>query len=461
MQNEKEMLGTTPITPLMVKLIIPAMLAQIINLLYNIVDRIFISRIPEIGDVALTGVGVAYPILLFISAFAAFAGMGGAPLASMRMGAGDHKTAEKILSNAFMMLLTFSFTLTIFFSVFKEPILYAFGASEETIGYAKEYVSIYVLGTISVQIALGLNTFITAQGKAKIAMTSVLIGAVMNICLDFLFITILEFGVKGAAFATIISQTCSAIWVLRFLCSKNSILQIKKENLKVDRKIIGSIVALGIAPFIMQSTESLVNITLNKNLQLYGNLAFAGGGDLYVGVMTVQQSVMQMIMLPLSAITQGCQPILAFNFGAKNYARVRETFKKLIFTTMTFSTTTCILAVFFPRTIASILTPDPLWLDTCAQTMPIFFAGVWALGAQTACQASFMATGQAKTSLFLACLRKIFLLIPLAILLPKISGDVISIFVAEPVADMLTSFVTLTLFLHRRKVLLPLEEPTP
>lgn len=458
MQNEKEMLGTAPITPLMIKLIIPAMLAQIINLLYNIVDRIFISRIPVIGDVAFTGVGVSYPILLFISAFAAFAGMGGAPLASMRMGSGDMKGAEKILSNAFIMIISFSCILTIFFSVFKEPILYAFGASDETIGYAKEYVSIYVLGTISVQIALGLNTFITAQGKAKVAMASVLIGAVMNICLDFLFITVLEFGVKGAALATIISQTCSAIWVLRFLCSTNSILRIKKENLKADFKIIGSIMALGVAPFIMQSTESLVNITLNKNLQLYGNLAFAGGGDLYVGVMTVQQSVMQMIMFPMTAMTQGAQPILGYNFGAKNYKRVRETFKKLIITTMTFSSTACALAVFFPRTIASILTPDPVWLDTCAQTMPIFFAGVWALGAQTACQTSFMAMGQAKTSLFLACLRKIILLIPLAILLPKLSGNVISIFLAEPIADMLTSFVTFTLFMFRRKVLLPTDD---
>lgn len=458
MKQNKELLGTAPITPLMIKLIIPAMTGQIINLLYNIVDRIFIGRIPDIGEVALTGVGVCFPILLLISAFAAFAGFGGAPLATMNMGAGNHKRAEEILGSAMVMILFFSTSLTVFFSLFKEPILYAFGASEATIGYALEYVSIYVLGTIFVQISLGLNTFITAQGQAKIAMSSVLIGAIINIFLDYLFIVEMGIGVKGAAFATIIAQGCSATWVLRFLFSEKSALRIRKENLRVDFKTIGAIMALGIAPFIMQSTESLVNITLNKNLQIYGEMAMVGGGDIYIGVMTIQQSVMQMVMMPLSGMTQGTQPILGFNFGARNFKRVREAFWKLIACTMVFSCTAMLLATTLPEQISSIFTTDEVLIITCGETMPIFFAGVWALGAQTACQTTFMAMGQAKTSLFLACLRKLILLIPMAMIFPMVTGNVLSIFYAEPVADMLTSATTFMLFLKKRKTLLPTDE---
>ncbi len=460
MQNDKEILGTAPITPLMCKLIIPAMTAQIINLLYNIVDRIFIGRIPEIGETALTGVGVSFPVLLLISAFAAFAGQGGAPLASMNMGAGNVKRAEEFLGGAVMLILSFSVILTTFFSLFKEPILYAFGASESTIGYATDYVSVYVWGTIFVQIALGLNTFITAQGKAKIAMRSVMIGAVVNIFLDFIFITKLNFGVKGAAFATLIAQACSALWVLRFLLSQESVLRIRKENLRFHGPTIKAILSLGVAPFIMQSTESLVNVTLNASLQTYGNLAMVGGGDLFVGVMTVQQSVMQMVFLPQSGITQGTQPILGFNYGAKNYERVRETFWKLLATAMTFSAFGTLVATSIPDLLAQIFTDDPLWIETCATTMPIFFAGVWALGAQMSCQVTFMAMGQAKTSLFLACLRKLILLIPLAIILPKITGDVVSIFWAEPIADILTAATTISLFHYRKKELLPEKTPT-
>ncbi len=450
-----ELLGTAPLLPLMGKLIIPAVTAQIINLMYNIVDRIFISRIPEIGEIALTGVGVSFPILLVISAFAAFAGLGGAPQASMSMGAGNMERAEKILANAFLLILGFSATLTVFFSLFKVPILYAFGASPETIPYAIDYVSVYVLGTIFVQISLGLNPFITAQGQAKIAMTSVLIGACTNIALDYLFITQLGFGVKGAAFATIIAQFFSALWVLRFLTSENSNLRLRKEILQFNPIIVKSILSLGIAPFIMQITESLVSITLNKNLQLYGELAFLGGGDLFVGVMTIQQSVMQMVSLPMSGIGQGVQPILAFNFGAGNYRRVRDTFKKFILINLCFSCTCYLLATNFPQILVTVFTDDPQWIEAACRTMPIFFAGLWALGLQFSCQTTFMAMGQAKTSLFLACLRKLFLLIPLAMLFPYLTGDVLSIFYAEPVADILTSFTTFALFHYRRKELLP------
>ncbi len=448
--KDDELLGTAPINSLMVKLIFPAMLAQIINLLYNVVDRIFIAKIPVVGEIALTGVGVSYPVLMIISAFAAFAGMGGAPLASISLGSGDKQRAEKILGAAVQLVVAFAVVLTIFFSVFKEPILYAFGASDETIQYAVDYVSIYVLGTISVQIALGLNTFISAQGRSLIAMASVTIGAAINILLDYIFIMNLGLGVKGAALATILSQTCSALWVLRFLCSDKSSLRIRKEHLRPDPQIIKPILALGVAPFIMQSTEGLVSIVLNKNLQIFG-------GDLYVGVMTVVQSVAQMIFLPLSGISQGTQPIMGYNFGARKYARVRETFGKLIVVALTFATCTSAAAIFAPNLFTQVFTDKEDWLQTAQVVMPIYFAGTWALGIQMSCQATFMAMGQAKISLFLAMLRKIILLVPLVLILPRVTGNVVSIFVAAPVADILAAATTLILFLHHRKRLLPKE----
>lgn len=455
--NSKEALGIDPITPLMVKLILPAMVAQIINLLYNIVDRYYISQIPDIGEIALTGVGVAAPILVIIAAFAAFAGNGSAPLASMSMGAGNMERAERILGSAVAMLLMFAVVLTGGIFLFKEQILYAFGASDATVGYGVEYISIYSLGTVFVLFALGLNPFISAQGQAKIAMASVSIGAVINIFLDYLFIIVLDFGVSGAAYATVISQACSALWVVSFLYSKKSQLPLKKEYIRFDWNIMKPCLALGISPFIMYSTESLVTIALNVNLQKYGNLAFVGGGDLYVGVMTIQQSVALLINLPRSAMGTGTQPILSYNFGAKKYDRVRETFWKMFICSTVFSVVTCLFAVFCATPLAKIFTDDVSWLETSARTMPIFFAGVWALGAQNSCQTTFLAMGEAKTSLFLALLRKVILLVPLTYILPAVTGDVVSIFWAVPIADILTSTTTFTVFLHRRKVLLPKE----
>ncbi len=456
--TSKEALGTAPITPLMIKLIIPSMMAQLINLLYSIVDRYFISQIPDIGEMALTGVGVSSPVLVVIAAFASFAGTGSAPLASMAMGAQDNDRAEAILGNAFAMILVFSVGLTLFFTAYSEPVLYAFGASDQSIGYAMEYISIYVLGTVFVLVALGLNPFISAQGQAKIAMLSVSIGAIVNIILDYLFIVQLNWGVKGAAVATLIAQACSGAWILAFLCGKNAQLPLRRKYIRFTPQILKPALALGIAPFIMHSTESLITISLNRNLQTYGELAFAGGGDLYVGVMTIQQSVSLMIALPRTAMSNGTQPILGYNFGAKNYARVREAFKKLITCTTSFSIVACFLAITFATFWAGIFTDDPLWLETCAKTMPIFFAGTWALGIQNACQTTFLAMGQAKTSLFLALLRKIILLAPLAYILPAVTGNVLTVFMAVPIADMLTVVVTITMFMHKRKTLLPKEE---
>lgn len=446
--RDEERLAKAPIGPLMLKLAVPAVAAQVINMLYNIVDRIYIGHIPQVGDIALTGVGVTFPIIMLISAFAAFAGQGGAPLASIRLGAGDREGAEEILGNSATMLLIAAVVLTAGFSIFKEPILYAFGASENTIGYAMDYIGIYLVGTVFVQLALGLNTFISAQGKALVAMLSVLIGAVLNICLDPVFIFGLHMGVKGAALATILSQAVSAAWVVGFLLSRRSGLRIRRKNLALKGKVVGRVAGLGVAPFIMQSTESLVTVVLNTGMQTYG-------GDLYVGTITIMQSIMQMIVLPTQGITQGTQPIMSYNYGAGNYLRVRRTFKRLLTVTLTVTCTAFVVVALFPGMLARIFTPQPELIALVSRVMPIFFGGMWAFGAQLACQTTFMALGQARTSLFLALLRKVILLVPLAILLPRLTGSVMGIYVAEPIADILASATTLTLFLSRRKKLLP------
>ena len=448
-QNEQA-LASAPIGPLMLRLAAPAVAAQLINVLYNIVDRIYIGHIAVVGKTALTGVGVTFPILTLISAFSAFAGMGGAPLASIRLGAGDRKGAEAILGSAVSMLVTMALVLTVGFSVFQRPLLLAFGASADTIGYATDYLTIYLLGTIFVQLSLGLNTFISAQGKAMPAMCSVLIGAVLNILLDPLFIFVFRMGVKGAALATILSQAVSAVWVVGFLCSDRSGLHICREHLGFRPRVMGKIAALGVAPFIMQSTESLVTVVLNVGAQKYG-------GDLYVASITILQSVMQIIVMPSHGITTGVQPIMSYNYGAKNYARVRAVFHRLLAVTMTVTTAAFLLVALFPAAVALMFNDDPELVTLVGRVMPLFFGGVWAFGAQVACQSTFMALGQAKTSLFLALLRKIILLVPLAVLLPWLSGSVMGLYAAEPVADFLASAATLTLFLKRRKTLLPLK----
>ena len=450
-RKSEEALSSAPIGPLMFKLALPAVAAQLINMLYNIVDRIYIGHIPEVGRTALTGLGVTFPILMLISAFTAFAGMGGAPLASIRLGAGDREGAERILGSSATLLLCLSVLLTAGFSVVKEPALMAFGASEATIGYALDYLSIYLLGTVFVQLALGLNAYITAQGQALVAMCSVLIGEVLNILLDPVFIFGFQMGVKGAALATILSQGVSACWVVGFLCSKRSGLRIRRKNMGLDPKVIASIAALGVAPFIMQSTESLVTVVLNSGLQHYGGSM----GDLYVGTVTVMQSIMQMVIMPVQGITQGVQPIMSYNFGAKNFQRVRQVFRLLLRTTLTVTVTAFLIVTAFPKPLALIFNDDRELVELVGRVMPIFFGGIWAFGAQMACQSAFMAMGQAKTSLFLALLRKVILLVPLAVILPMITQNVMGIYVAEPVADILASATTLTLFLHKRKTLLP------
>lgn len=449
MQDNTNRLGTEKISKLIISLGIPAVAAQLINVLYNIVDRIYIGNIPDIGDLALTGVGVTMPITLIISAFAAFAGMGGAPLASIKLGQKDPEGAEKILGNSVSMLLVLATVLTAVFLMFKTPMLYAFGASENIIGYANDYLTIYLFGTIFVQLALGLNTFISAQGFAKTAMLSVLIGAIINIVLDPIFIFVLGMGVKGAALATIISQAVSAFWILNFLIRGKGILKIKRKNLKVNWKTLSTIMALGVAPFIMQATESIVSIVLNSGLQNYG-------GDMYVGSMTILMSIMQLIVMPVNGFAQGAQPILSYNYGAKNYGRVRETFK--ILATITFSITTlwCLATLTIPHIFARMFTSSPELITLTTKVMPWFFGGIWIFGIQIACQTTFLALGQAKISLFLALFRKIILLVPLALVFPTIWG-VGGIYFAEPVADIIAATTTFALFMWKRDSLLPKE----
>lgn len=443
-------LGSEKISKLIFSLGLPAVAAQLINVLYNIVDRIYIGNIPNYGDLALTGVGVTLPIILIISAFAAFAGMGGAPLASIELGKKNVEEAEKILGNSLSMLLILSAILTSTFLLFKEPLLYAFGASDNIINYSLDYITIYLYGTIFVQLALGLNTFISAQGYAKTAMISVVIGALINIVLDPIFIFGFGLGVKGAAIATVISQAVSALWILRFLLFGNGVLKIKKSKMKLSKKTVLTIISLGISPFVMQSTESLVSITLNSGLQNYG-------GDLYVGSMTILMSIMQLIVMPINGFAQGAQPIISYNYGAGNYDRVRETFKKLLIITFSLSSLWCALTFLIPGIFARMFTQSPELIAITSKVMPIFFAGIFIFGVQIACQSTFLALGEAKISLFLALVRKIFLLIPLALVLPKFFG-VKGIYFSEPIADITASIITLSIFIWKRDVLLPVQK---
>lgn len=452
MSNSSTDLGNQSIGKLLFKLATPAIIAQLVNVLYNIVDRIFIGRM-ENGDLAMAGVGVSFPIILLISAFSALAGSGGAPLAAIKMGEKDNDGAEKIMSNSFSLLMILATILTVIFTLFKEPILLTFGASDATIGYAKDYVGIYVLGTVFVQIALGMNAYINTQGFAKIGMMTVVIGAIINIVLDPILIFGFNMGVKGAALATISSQAVSAIWVLKFLLGNKSVLKIRKKYLKPDFKIIGSIVSLGIAPFIMQSTESVVLISLNSQLSRFG-------GDLAISAMTIMSSIMQMILLPSSGLTQGSQPIMSYNYGAKNLDRVKSTFKLTLMITLSYTTLMCLSIMIMPQVFVSIFNSDPALIDITVRSMRIYFAGIFIFGAQISCQQVFLALGQAKISLLLALLRKIILLVPLIFILPLVLEDGLSaVLLAEPIADICAATITVICFINfYRKTLSKIDE---
>lgn len=445
MNHSEEKLGKEPLGRLMLSMGIPGLVAQVINLLYNIVDRIYIGQ--GVGREALTGVGLTLPVITIISAFSAFAGAGGAPLAAIALGQGDKQKAERYLGNVCLMLCAFSAALIAIFFVIEEPFLYLVGASDYTYPYARDYLRIYLFGTFFVQIVIGLNPFITAQGKSRTAMGSVLIGAALNIILDPIFIFGFHMGVKGAALATILSQCAGAVWVMRFMLSTEMSLRLKWNRMSPDVKILRSILSLGISPFIMQSTESLIAIVMSSGLQRYG-------GDLYVGSLTILQSIMQLSGAPINGFTQGVQPILSYNFGAGNTDRVKAAYRRIIAVTAGASFVLTSLEMLFPETLARMFTQDPELIELIGRVAPVFLAGMLVFGLQSGCQTVFMGLGQAKLSLFMALLRKVILLVPMALIFPMITGDVMSIYYAECTADTLSALTCILLFLLNIKKIL-------
>lgn len=425
---------------LLFKLASPAIIAQVVNILYNIIDRIYIGKMSD-GKIAMAAIGVTLPIIVIITAFSSLIGMGGAPIAAIKMGEKNNDSAEETLSNSFTILLITGIILTIIFSIYKEPLLRSFGASEVTIGYAKSYLAIYVLGTVAVELSLGMNLFINTQGFAKISMMTTVIGAIINIVLDPILIFGFKMGVKGAALATIFSQTVSAVWVLYFLFSKKSIIKIRKKYLIPNKKIALSIISLGISPFIMRSTESLVLISLNNQLLKYG-------GDLAVAAMAIMSSIMQIIWSPLTGLAQGAQPIISYNYGAKNIERVKKTFILLLKSCLIYSTSMWSIIMIFSKGLVMIFNSDPELVKVTSWSMKIFFGGVIIFGAQIACQRTFLALGQAKISILLALLRKIVLLIPLVYIFPMFfNNKLMGVLMAEPVADTLAATSTTICFI--------------
>ena len=447
--DDKEFLRTEPLGQLLLKLALPTVAAQLINMLYNIVDRIYIGHIPEIGATALTGVGVCMPLIMIVSAFAALVGYGGAPRASIFMGKHDKETAEKILGNCFTLQIMISVVLTAVLLIWNRDFLMAFGASENTIEYGVNYMNIYALGTIFVEVTLGMNAFITAQGFAKTGMLSVLIGAVANIILDPIFIFGLDMDVRGAALATIISQALSCIWVVSFLCGKKTFLKIMKKNLGLTSRIILPCLALGVATFIMQASESVISVCFNSSLQKYG-------GDIAVGAMTILTSVMQFAMLPLQGVGQGSQPIISYNYGAKNVDRVKSAFKLLLKVSLTYSVFLWLCVMIFPQVFAGMFTSDATLLAFTAKALRIYLACLFMFGIQIACQMTFTSIGRAKASIIVAVMRKFILLIPLIYIMPEIlhSNQTMAVYMAEPIADFLAvTFTAVLFFFEFRKAL--------
>ena len=445
MNDKKEFLATEPIGKLLFKLSIPTVVAQLINMLYNIVDRIYIGHMPGDGSLALTGVGVCMPIIMLVSAFAALVSSGGAPRASIFMGEKDTESAEKTLGSCFSLQIVVSVILTAVLLIWNEDLLLAFGASENTIGYATDYMSIYAIGTLFVQMTLGMNTFITAQGFTTVSMVSVIIGAVFNIVLDPIFIFGFDMGVKGAALATIISQMLSCIWIISFLCGKKTQLKIKKENLKLRADIILPCIALGTAAFVMQSSESVISVCFNSSLLKYG-------GDIAVGAMTIMTSVMQFAMLPLQGIAQGAQPITSYNFGAKNAGRVKKTFRLLLITCLTYSIALWAAVMIAPQVFVKIFTSDTSLAQFAAPMLRIYLGGLGLFGIQIACQMTFTSLGKAANSIVVAVVRKFVLLLPLIYIMPSILADKTqAVYMAEPVADIIAVTFTAILFTFQFK----------
>ena len=443
MIDKKEVLGTAPIGRLLFRLALPTVVAQLINMLYNVVDRIYIGHMSGVGDLALTGVGVCMPVIMIISAFAALVGSGGAPRASIFMGKGDTESAEKTLGGCFGLQLIISAVLTVVLLIWNTDLLKLFGASDNTIKYATDYMSVYVIGTVFVQLTLGMNSFITAQGFTGTAMISVIVGALANIILDPIFIYGLDMGVKGAALATVISQTLSCAWVLLFLCGRRTILKLKPKNFFPFPSVVLPCMALGTATFIMQASESVIAVCFNSSLLKYG-------GDVAVGAMTILTGVMQFAMLPAQGIAQGAQPILSYNYGAKDSLRVKKTYKLLLIVCLIYSVTIWAAVMLFPRAFVSIFTPKKELVLFASQALRVYFSGMILFGIQIACQMTFVSLGNAPSSVIVAVVRKFVLLLPLIYIMPNLVGDAtLGVYMAEPIADVTAVTFTAILFVFQ------------
>ena len=441
MEKNNQYLGTEPLGKLLFKLAVPSVVAQIINMLYNIVDRIYIGHMPEGGSLALTGLGVCMPIIMVVSAFAALVSMGGAPRASIAMGRGDNSAAERILGNCFILQIIISAILTSTLLIWDRDLLLAFGASPDTIGFAAGYMDIYALGTIFVQLTLGMNAFITAQGFSKTGMYTVLIGAVSNIILDPVFIFGLDMGVRGAALATVISQCISCLWVLLFLRGEKTILRLKKENMRLEAGVILPCLALGLAAFIMQSSESIISVSFNTSLLKYG-------GDIAVGAMTILSSINMFAMLPLQGLGQGAQPIVSYNYGAKDVKRVRGAFKLLLRSSLIYAGALWLIIMLFPQAFTGLFTPNAELAAFTQAAMRRYFAVMFMFGIQVACQMTFTAIGSARSSIAVAVVRKFVLLLPLIYLMPALfpADKAMAVYLAEPAADFIAVTFTAILF---------------
>lgn len=454
MAKDNRFLGTEPVGKLLFKLALPAVAAQLINMLYNIVDRIYIGHMAGDGDLALTGVGICLPIILFISAFACLISAGGAPRASIAMGQGNREVSEKILGGCFTLQVLMSAALTAILLLWNRELLMAFGGSENTIDYAVAYMNVYALGTIFVQLTLGMNAYITAQGFAKTSMLTVLIGAVCNIILDPIFIFGFGMGVRGAALATVISQGISCCWVMAFLLGRKTVWRIRRKYLRLDWNLLAPCLALGLSPFIMQASESVIFVCFNSSLLKYG-------GDIAVGAMTILTSVMQFALLPLQGLGQGAQPITSYNYGAGNADRVKDTVFLLLKVSLVYAVVLWLLVLFFPELFAGMFTPDPELLAFSSKVLPIYCGAIVIFGIQTACQLTFVAIGYAKSSILVAVMRKFVLLLPLIYLMPRlVENKTIGVYMAEPVADVLAVTFTVILFaMQFRKALAGMEKP--
>ena len=445
--KSNDFLGRDPLGKLLFKLALPTITAQLINMLYNVIDRVYIGHMEGVGDLALTGVGVCMPLIMIISAFAALVAGGGAPRASIFMGRGDNDSAERTMGSCFTLQCVISLILTAVMLIFHRPLLLAFGASDHTISYAAEYMQIYSIGTIFVQLTLGMNAYITAQGFAKMGMLTVVIGAIANIVLDPLFIFAFDMGVRGAALATIISQAISCIWVITFLCGKQSILRLKPSVMGIDFKLVLPCVALGSAHFIMQASESVISVCFNSSLRDYG-------GDVAVGAMTILTSVMQFAMLPLQGLAQGAQPIISYNYGARNKDRVKGIFKILLITSLVYSMSIWAAVMIFPRGFASIFTDNSTLIDFTESALRIYCAVLGIFGIQIACQMTFVSLGKAVSSMSVAIMRKFVLLLPLIYILPSffdLEMKTFGVYLAEPIADVLAVSFTAVIFAFQFK----------